>query len=179
MEETARAAMLRLRPLARLTRAHVLGDIKVLTNPEGKATNQRPRLGPPEVPAEWAVVALAEHLRPEPTACGNAEAVRLALPAAVQETATHQKGTTFGRVSSGHDGRTVPVNRLAEGCRRAQHDGSEERIVAQCCRQGLDEGGREEEVGRGGRWWWSSRRPGPQRKLRAGQRNEHTSTRGE
>ncbi len=52
MEETARAAVLRLRPLARLASAHVLGDIKVLTDPEGKATNQRPRLGPPDSESE-------------------------------------------------------------------------------------------------------------------------------
>jgi hypothetical protein len=64
-------------------RAHVLRDLKVLTDPEGKATNQRPRLGPPEVSAEWAVVALAEHLLPEPTAGGDTEAVCRALPAAV------------------------------------------------------------------------------------------------
>jgi hypothetical protein len=40
MEETTRAAVLRLRPLARLARAHVLGHVKVLPYPEGKATNQ-------------------------------------------------------------------------------------------------------------------------------------------
>jgi hypothetical protein len=40
MEETTRAAVLRLRPLARLARAHVLGHVKVLPDPEGKATNQ-------------------------------------------------------------------------------------------------------------------------------------------
>ena len=152
MEETARAAVLRLRPLARLARAHVLCDIKVLTYPEGKATNQRPRLGPPEVSTEWAVVALAEHLRPEPTAGGDAEAVCLTLPAAVQETTTHQKGTTFGRVGGGPDGSTVPVDKLAERRRRAPHDGPEERVNAKGCRQGLDEGGREEEVIGGGRW---------------------------
>ena len=72
MEEAARAAVLRLGPLARLARAHVLGDIDVLTHPDGEAANQRPRLGPPEVPPERPVVALAEHLRPQTPPSGDA-----------------------------------------------------------------------------------------------------------
>jgi hypothetical protein len=42
MEETARAAVLRLRPLARLARAHVLGDIRVLTDPEARRRTSDP-----------------------------------------------------------------------------------------------------------------------------------------
>ncbi len=63
MEETAPAAVLCLGLLAILVRAHALSNIKVLTDPGGKAGNRRPRLRPPEVLAEWAVVtvALAEH----------------------------------------------------------------------------------------------------------------------
>jgi hypothetical protein len=37
MEEAARTAMLRLGPLARLAGAHVLGNVAVLTHPEGEA----------------------------------------------------------------------------------------------------------------------------------------------
>ena len=83
MEETARAAMLRLHSLARLARAHVLGDVDVLPNPEGQAANQRPRLGTSEVTPERTVVALAQHLRPQTPPAGNAQPIGHALAAAV------------------------------------------------------------------------------------------------
>ena len=91
MEETARAAVLRLRPLARLARAHVLCDIKVLTYPEGKAMNQRACLGPPEVPPNRPIVALAQHLSPQAPARGDAQPVRCALAPPIQQAAQHQK----------------------------------------------------------------------------------------
>ena len=84
MEESTRAAVLGLGALARLATSHVLGDIDVLTHPKGEATHQRPRLGAPEVSPERAVVALAENLRAQPTAGGDAEAVRRTLPTAVE-----------------------------------------------------------------------------------------------
>ncbi len=59
MEEAAWAAVLRFHPLARLARADILGDVEVLPDPQGEATNQRPRLGPPEVPPDRPIVALA------------------------------------------------------------------------------------------------------------------------
>ena len=130
------------------------------------------------IPMDDVSARNAEHLRPEPTAGEDAEAVCLALPATVQETTTHQKGTTFGRVGDGRDGCTVPVDKLPGRSCSAPHDGSEERVYAECCCQGLDEGGREEEVVGGGRWWWSRRRPGSQRELRASQRDEHTRSLG-
>jgi hypothetical protein len=70
--------------LARLARSHVLGDIHVLTHPKGEATDQRPCLGAPEVTPERAVVALAEYLRAQPAAGGDAEAVCSTLPTAVE-----------------------------------------------------------------------------------------------
>jgi hypothetical protein len=94
MDEAARAAMLRLGPLARLARAYVLGHVNVLPHPEGEAANERPRLGPAasaEVPAERPVVALAENLRPQTPPRGNAEPVRSALPPPVQQATPHQK----------------------------------------------------------------------------------------
>ena len=87
MEEPAWAAVLRLGALARLARAHVLGDVDVLAHPEGEAPHQRPRLGAPKMPSERAVMAVAEHLRAQP-AGGDAEAIRSALSAAVEEAAT-------------------------------------------------------------------------------------------
>jgi hypothetical protein len=76
------AAMLRLGALARLARRHVLGDLDVLAHPKGEAPYQRSCFGAFEVSPERAVVALAEHLRPQPATGGDAESVSLALPAA-------------------------------------------------------------------------------------------------
>jgi hypothetical protein len=72
VKKPARAAVLRLDPLARLARANVLGDVDLLSHPESEATDQRPRLGSPEMPAEWAVVALAQYLRSQTSARGDA-----------------------------------------------------------------------------------------------------------
>ena len=64
---------------SRERRAHVLGNVDVLANPQGGAPHQRPRLGLPEKSPERLVVALAEHLRVQPAAAGRgAGAVRLA-----------------------------------------------------------------------------------------------------
>ena len=84
IEEATRFAVLRLGPLARLARAYVLRHVDVLPHPEGQASNQRSRLGPAEVPAEWAVVALAENLRPQVATRRDAQPVCRALAAAVQ-----------------------------------------------------------------------------------------------
>ena len=84
MKEAARAAVLRLGSLARLACAHVLGHVAILPHPEGEATHQRPRLGPPEVPAKRPIVALAENLRPQVAARRNAQPVCRALATAVQ-----------------------------------------------------------------------------------------------
>jgi hypothetical protein len=40
MEQAPWTAVFRLGPLARLARAHVLGNVGVLSDPEGKAANQ-------------------------------------------------------------------------------------------------------------------------------------------
>ena len=129
MDEPAGAAMLRLSALARLARAYVLGDVDVLAHPEGKASYQRARLGAPEVTAKRAVVALAEHLCLQPAASGNTESVGLALPAAVQETTSHQERPAL-RSPGDHRG-PVAVHQLAQCCCRPAHDGSEERVVGQ------------------------------------------------
>ena len=125
--------------LARLARAHVLGDIDVLTHPESEAAHQRPRLGPPEVSPERAVVALAEHLCAQPTAGRDAEAVRLTLPAAVQQAAAYQERPTLRSADGLDEGYAKPVHELAERCRRAAHDGPKNRVDGQLRRQGLDE----------------------------------------
>jgi hypothetical protein len=57
--------------LARVARADVLSDVEVLADPEGEATNQRPRLGPPEVPPDRPIMALAQHLSPQATTHGD------------------------------------------------------------------------------------------------------------
>jgi hypothetical protein len=93
MEEAARTAVLRLRPLARLACAHVLGDVDILPHPEGEAAHQRSRLGPSKMPSQRSVVALAEHLRPQTPAGGDAQPVCCALPTLVQQAAAHQKRT--------------------------------------------------------------------------------------
>ena len=49
MERAPWTAVFRLGPLARLARAHVLGDITVLPNAQGEASNQQPLLGPPKM----------------------------------------------------------------------------------------------------------------------------------
>ena len=86
MDKSARAAVLRLGALARLARAYVLGDVDVLAHPEGEAAYQRPRLGASEVPPERPVMA-TQYLRAQSAAGGDAEAIRLALPAAIQQPA--------------------------------------------------------------------------------------------
>ncbi len=89
MDESARAAMLRLGALARLARAHILGNVDGLrlAHPEGEPQHQRHRLGAAEVAPKWPVVAFAQHLRAQSTAGGDAEAVRLTLSTAVQQSA--------------------------------------------------------------------------------------------
>ena len=139
MEEPAWAAVLRFGALARLARAHVFGDVDVLANPEGEAPYQRPRLGAPEVSTKWPVMALAKHLCPQSAAGGDAEAVKLALPATVQEAAAHQERTAFRCPGGVDDGRAPPVDELAECRRRATQNGPEERVDGELCHQGLDE----------------------------------------
>ena len=56
---------------------------------------------------------MAKHLRAQPAAGGNAEAVRLALPTTIQEAATHQKRPAFGRAGGAPDGRAEPVDERA------------------------------------------------------------------
>ena len=139
MEEPTRAAVLRFGALARLTRAHVLGDVDVLTHPEGEAPHQGPRLSPSEVPPQRRIVALAKHLRAQPAAGGDAQAVRRTLPAAIEETTTDQKRPAFRRASGAVDGGAAPVDELAKRSGSAAHDGPEERVDRQLGRQSLDE----------------------------------------
>ena len=101
MEKPPWAAMLRLDTLAPLARPHVLGNLDVLAHPKGEAPYQRSCFGAPEVSPERAVVALAEHLRPQPATGGDAESVSLALPAAVQQAAAHQERPALRSVGGG------------------------------------------------------------------------------
>ena len=114
MKEATRSAMLHLGPLARLARAHVLGDVHVLPHPEGEAANEQPHFGPSEVPPEWSVVALAENLRPQTPPRWNAQPVRSALPPTVQQATPHQKRPAGRGVGGVRDGGAVPVDGPAE-----------------------------------------------------------------
>ncbi len=66
-----------------------------LPTQKARRRTSNPVLARPKFPPERAVVALAEHLRTQPTACGDTDAVRLTLPAAVQQAATHQAATSL------------------------------------------------------------------------------------
>ena len=76
MQETAGAAVVRFRTLARLAGAHVLGDVDILSHPEGKAAHQRPRLRPPKVTTQRAIMTLPKHLLPQVSARGDARLYR-------------------------------------------------------------------------------------------------------
>jgi len=62
VKKTARTAVVSLHALAGLAGADIFGYVEVLAHPEGKAAHQRPRLGPPKVAAQWAIVALMKNL---------------------------------------------------------------------------------------------------------------------
>ena len=76
MNKPPRPTVVGLRALTRLARADILGDVDILACPEGKTPYQRPRLGPPEVPSEGAVVAFTKDLGAKPPACGDTKPVR-------------------------------------------------------------------------------------------------------
>ena len=61
MQERARAAV--LLGFGALARRTYSATLRSCSPPEGEAPLQRPRLGPPEVSPERAVVALAEQVR--------------------------------------------------------------------------------------------------------------------
>ncbi len=148
MEEATLSAVLRLGPLARLARAHILGHVAVLPNPEGKAAHQLPRLGPAKVPPKLPIMALAEHLRTHTAASGDAEQVLFTLAPPVQQTAQHQKCPAgWGPLGRLEDCCAVPVDWPAERPRRPPHDGPKEGVDGQLLHQGLDKGRGEEVVG--------------------------------
>jgi hypothetical protein len=146
MEEAVRSAVLRLGPLARLARAHVLCHVDVLPHPEGQAPNQQACLAPAEVSAKWAVMALAHHLRTQPATHWDAEPVRFALPPPVKQAAPHQKRPARRGPRAVQDSCTVAVDGLAECRPRPPHDWPEEGVDCQLPDQGLDEGRREEVI---------------------------------
>ena len=74
-------------------------DVDFLVYPEGEAANQRPRLRSSEVAPKWSVVAVVEHLRTQAAAGWYAEAVCLALPAPIQNAATHRNVPPFGALA--------------------------------------------------------------------------------
>jgi hypothetical protein len=137
--------MLRLGTLARLARPHALGDLDVLAHPKGEAPYQRSCFGAPEVSPERSVVALAEHLRPQPATGGGAESVSLALPAAVQQAAAHQERPALRSVGGGGEGCAAPIHERAKRCRRAAHDGPKNRVDGQLRRPGSGRTSRKEE----------------------------------
>ena len=63
------------------------------------------------MPSERAIMAVAEHLRAQPAAGGDAEAVRSTLSSAVEEAATHQKRPALRGVRGVGDGGAAPVQR--------------------------------------------------------------------
>ena len=85
------------------------GSGDVLAHPEGGAPHQRARLS---LSHKRAVAALAEHLRKQSAASGDAEPVRLALAAAQEEAATYQKCPAPGRIQvrAINEGRSILVN---------------------------------------------------------------------
>ena len=99
MVEPARAAVRRLGALAGLAQAHVLGDKDVLAHP-------RPRL-------------VAAHLRAQPVAGGDAEAVSSTLSSAVKEATIHQKHPALWHACRVGDRRAVPIDEPAQRGRRA------------------------------------------------------------
>ena len=95
-------------------------------------------------------MALTKCLLVQPAAGGNAETVRHALPAAVQEPATHQESPRLRpqvrRTGSIDDERAEAVDQPAMRRHSPAKDGPDERVDRQLSRQSLDEGLREEEI---------------------------------
>jgi hypothetical protein len=73
-----------------------------------------------------AVMTLAKHLHAQPSAGGDTEAISLALPAAVQQTAVtsqHQECPALRRPGGSSNGPAETVHKLAERRRSTAHDG--------------------------------------------------------
>ena len=103
----------------------------ILAHPEGKAPHQQPRLGAPKM---RAVMAVAEHLCAQPAAGGDAEAVRSARSATLEEAVTHQKRSALRHACGVGDGGAVQINEPAQRGRRAATDWPEEvQTVAKVC----------------------------------------------
>jgi hypothetical protein len=142
MEEATRstvAAVLRLGPLARLARVHVLRHIYILAHPEGLALHQQPHLCPAKVSAKLPVVALAKHLRAQPAARWDAKPVHCALAPPVQQAASHHKRSARLGPLGIEDGGAMHVDRLADLRSSPPQDGPEEGVDGQLQHQGLDE----------------------------------------
>ena len=76
-------------------------------------------------------MAFAKHLRAQPAACGDAEPVRLALAAAIEEAATYQKRPIPGRVRAINERRSVLVDEFTQNRRSTSHYRPEERVVGE------------------------------------------------
>ena len=155
--------------MARLARAHVLSDVAILADPEGKPPHHRPRLGAPDG-SRGAPVRAARRRR----GCrgGPQRPVR---------------GSRGGRnaperpalrcVRGVSDGGAAPIDEPAQRGRRAAKDWPEDRIDGKLRRQALHERRREDEVVRRERLR-SLSGPRAQREFRAGKSAKHTSARG-
>ncbi len=77
---------------------------------------------------------------------GYRETDGLALPAAVQQTKTHQDLPTLRRVGGPDDGLAEPVHEFAERRCRAAYDGPKNLVDSELSRQVLNERRQEEEV---------------------------------
>ena len=97
---------------------------------------------------------------------------------AVEEAATHQKRPALRCVCGVGDGDAAPIDEPVQRGRRAAKDWPEDRVEGKLRRQGLYERRREEEVVRRDRRGRSLRGPSAQRDFRAGESDEHSSTRG-
>ena len=194
MLEPARAAVLRLGALAGLARAHVHGDVDVLAHPEGEAPHQRPRLGSPEVPSgpSWhSRSTCAEHLRAGPSWHSRSTYARSPPPAGMMQSlsASPCRGARPQRTRNVpprgmfvrfNEGRSQPVDERTQGRHRAVHDRPEESSGSSFDCAWTNDGERKrssEDTGCDGAA--SVPVPTTERKLRASERDEHTSTWGD
>ena len=144
---------LRWPPRSALVRWHVWHERTYSATPtswltqKARGSTRYPVFGPPKVPPERAVMAVAEHLRAQPAAGGDAEAVRSALSAAEEEATTHQKRPALRCALVVGDGGAVPSLPCAAAAPRRIGPKIESRSssVAKVCtnvgeRKGLFEG---------------------------------------
>ena len=96
VEQTARAHVVRFGALADLARPDVGDNIACLTRPEGEPADEGSRLVTTEMPAQRRVVAFLQDARLQLPPVGHAQAIRFALPPAVEQAAADDEGALVG-----------------------------------------------------------------------------------